>query len=213
MSAPSVSLRFPGLPELEDLRTYAARARVADDDGAMRLQARGTTLAAYVGVIDGVGLMGEGLVLGLRTMALAEPAEVDITVSLASLADRLARPSADAVLPLPPMTLSTAWAALSPPRSGWERVGTLTAEELDEVAAQGVREIATGAPGDAGGHAVTALRQRVWGRAAPTVPPIPAGGAFAAYALGFAPAGTEAIAFAHGRWTRLTCSGGHVLMR
>ncbi len=212
MTSPT-ELVFPGLRDLEDLRTYAVRARRADEDGAIRLHATGSTLAAYVGVLDGVGLLGEGAVLGLRAMALAQPETLDLTVSLTSLTDRLARLGPDPVLALPPMTLSTAWAALSPPRAGWERVGVLDADRVNEIASQGISEIAEGVPEDAGGHAVTALRQRVWGRLTDTAPPIPAGGAFAAYVLGFAPPGSEGTVFAHGRWTRLSCNGGHILMR
>src|ERR1700712_4796498 len=74
-----------------DLRTYVTRARTADD-GAIRLSAHGTVLAAYVAVLR-PKLLGEGTptVLGLRTMALAESADVDVTVPLSAVADRLAR--------------------------------------------------------------------------------------------------------------------------
>ena len=58
-----------------------------------------------------------------------------------------------------------------------------------------------------------ALRQRVWGALTPTDPPFPAGGAFAAYVLGFAPSGTDVTVLANGRWTRLSAAGGHVLVR
>ena len=53
-----------------DLRTFVARARQLDEDGAVRLQADGAVLAAYVGVLPGRGLMGDGAVVGLRTMRL-----------------------------------------------------------------------------------------------------------------------------------------------
>ena len=90
---------------LADLRTFVTRARTADD-GAIRLQGAGHVLAAYVCVMR-AKLLGEGTptVLGLRTMALAAPSSIDVTVSLASVADRLARMDGDDVrLPVPPMT-------------------------------------------------------------------------------------------------------------
>ena len=59
-----------------DLRTFVARAAAADREGAMRLQAQGTVLAAYAAVLPGSGLAAEGLVMGLRTMRLAEPADL-----------------------------------------------------------------------------------------------------------------------------------------
>ena len=207
-----MSLRFPDAQGLDDLRTYVARARAADEDGAIRLQASGTTLAAYVGVLPGSGLMGEGAVIGLRAMPLAEPAEVDTTVSLSSVADRLAR-EGGSTLSLPPTTVSVGWAAMAPPRSGWERVGAVTAEDVHAVARQGIAEVASGVPSDAGGPAVAALRRHVWGRSTTTTPPVPAGGAFAAYALGFAAPGTEVTVWTHGRWTRLSTPSGHVLIR
>ena len=198
---------------LADLATYVARARTLDADGAVRLHASGTALAAYVGVLAGQGLMHQGAVIGMRVMPLAEPAELDVT-------DRLARQtqggSADgaaaATLPVPPTTVRVGWAAMAPPRSGWEPVGELTAAELRDVATAGIAEIAQGSPEGSGAHAVTALRQRVWGRPTATTPPVPSGSAFAAYALGFLTGGPVRV-FAHGRWTRVSTDAGHVLVR
>jgi hypothetical protein len=197
---------------LDDLRTYVGRAKAVDAEGAIRLQASDTTLAASVGVLAGAGLMAEGAVLGLRVMALGAPAHLDVTVSLASVTDRLAR-TTGTTLTVPPTVASAGWAAVAPPRSGWERVGTLSAEEVYAAARDGIAEVASGSPPDAGGAAVAALRRRVWSRPTPTTPPVPAGGAFAAYTLGFAPPGTTMTVWAHGRWTRLSGSGGHVLLR
>ena len=222
-----MELTFPDPQGLDDLRTYVARAKAADEDGAIRLQASGQTLAAYVGVLPGSGLMAEGVVIGLRAIALAVPAEVDVTVSLAAVTDRLAR-DGGTTLDVPPATVRVAWAAMAPPRGGWERVGAVTADEVYAVARQGIEEVASGAPADAGGAAVAALRKQVWGRPTTTTPPVPAGGAFAAYVLGFvkgdgvkgdgvkgdgALPGSEVTVWAHGRWTRLSTPAGHVLIR
>ena len=207
-------LRFPDAEALADLGTFVARARSLDAEGAIRLQAHGLALAAYVGVLPGRGLMAEGAVLGMRVMPLAEPADLDTTVPLAGVTDRLARTgTADArTLDVPPTTVSAGWAAVAPPRSGWERVGDLGADVLKAVATHGIEEIAQGAPSGSGGHAVTSLRERVWSRPTDTVPPVPAGAAFAAYALGFLGQGSAAV-FMHGRWTRLSTEAGHVLLR
>ena len=171
-----MELTFPDLRGLDDLRTYVARAKAADDDGAIRLQAQGQTLAAYVGVLPGSGLMAEGVVIGLRVMPLGAPAHLDTTVSLAALTDRLARGSGT-TLSIPPMTVNVAWAAMAPPRGGWELVGAVTADEVYAVARQGIQEVTSGAPADAGGAAVAALRKQVWGRLTTPTPPVPAGGA------------------------------------
>lgn len=227
-----MELTFPDVQGLDDLRTYVARAKAADEDGAIRLQAAGQTLAAYVGVLPGSGLMAEGVVIGLRAMPLAEPAHVDVTVPLGAVTDRLAR-EVGATLAVPPVTVRVAWAAMAPPRGGWERVGAVSADEVYAAARQGIEEVASGAPADAGGAAVAALRKQVWGRLTPTTPPVPAGGAFAAYVLGFvrgdgvtddgvtsagvtgagAAPGSEVTVWAHGRWTRLSTPAGHVLIR
>ena len=219
-----MELTFPDVQGLDDLRTYVARAKAADEDGAIRLQAQGQTLAAYVGVLPGSGLMSEGVVIGLRVMPLAASVQLDVTVSLGSLTDRLARETG-ASLPVPPMTVNVAWAAMAPPRGGWEHVGQVTSEELYAVARQGIEEVASGAPADAGAAAVAALRKQVWGRLTTTTPPVPAGGAFAAYVLGFvgnghgvavspgAAPGSEVTVWAQGRWTRLSAPAGHVLIR
>lgn len=198
---------------MADLGRYAARARSLDPEGAMRLQAVGEVLAAWVGVLPGHGLMGDGTVLGLRTMALAEPAEVDLSVPLGAVTDRTARTDLGARFPLPPTRAFPQWAALSPPRSGWEPVGEVATDDLVAAATAGITEIGQGAGPGAGALAVADLRSRVWGRVLDTAPEVAAGGAFAAYGLGFlTPGGTVPIARS-GAWRRLTCPGGHVLIR
>ena len=204
-------LRFPDADTLEDLRTYVRRARALDAGGAIRLQSFGSTLAAYVGVLPGQGLMTTGAIIGLRVMALAEPADVDVTVSLASVSDRLAR-GATSTLSIPPTTVRVGWVAQAPPRGGWESVGELSVADLKTAATQGIAEIAQGAPEGSGAVVVAALRQRVWARDSHTTPPIPSGAAFAAYTLGFLTQESARV-FAHGGWTRLSTATGHVLVR
>ncbi|KGN34765.1 hypothetical protein N802_01530 [Knoellia sinensis KCTC 19936] len=201
---------------MQDLGRYAARARALDADGAVRLQAIGPVLAAWVGVLPGSGLMGTGTTIGLRTSALAEPAELDVVVPLAAVSDRVARLGERAVLPVPPMTMSAAWAAVSPPRSGWVTVGPVASETLQHTASEGIAEVASGTPDGAGAHAVTALRERVWGRVVPASEGelgFPAALAFAAYALGFLTPGAESTIATNGRWTRLSTAAGHALTR
>ncbi len=223
MSAVVVSeLVLADAESLQDLGRYAARARALDADGAVRLQAVGNVLASWVGVLPGSGLMGTGTTIGLRTSALAVPAELDVVVPLGAVSDRVARPGERAVLPVPPMTVSAAWAAVSPPRSGWQVVGTVSAEALQRTASEGIAEVADGTPDGAGSAAVAALRERVWGRVVSGAdgdggggdgPTYPAALAFAAYALGFLTQGSESTMATNGRWTRLTTPAGHALTR
>ncbi len=201
-----------------DLATFVGRARTASPDGAIRLQVIGSTLLSTVAVLEGSGLMGDGTVLGLRISPLPAQGEADertdATVSFASLADRFARSdSSTSVLDVPTATVRVPWAALTPPRDGWERVGTIDGATLDRLALQGISNVATGAPTGSGAQAVHQLRLRIWGAMSETVPPLPAGLAFAAHVLGFTTPDEAATLSANSRWTRLSTSRGHALVR
>lgn len=204
-----------------DFRNFVVRARAADD-GAIRLQAVGSVLAAYVCVL-GPRILGEDTptVLGLRTMPLAEEASVDTTVALAAVGDRLARmDGSDTSLPLPPVTVRETWAGITAPRSGWQPAGRAPVHLLEQAAHRGIREVAAMLPQSAGGAVVHSARARVWAQPmGNTQIPVPAGAAFAALSLGFLPSagqgtvGAEAALFSNGRWLRLSTPHGHVLVR
>lgn len=201
-------LHLVDVAALGDLGRFAGRARALDDQGAMRLQASGDVLAAWVGVLPGSGILSEGAVLGLRTFALAEPATCDAVVPLGAVTDRTSRPGRDATFPLPPTRALAAWSAVTPPRSGWEAAGELPADTLAEAARSGLVEV--GAAVRERGAAAGFVRDRVWGR---DVEGVRAGGAFAAFSLGFLAPGSSVRVLRANRWTRLSCAGGHVLMR
>ncbi|WP_392545051.1 hypothetical protein [Oryzobacter telluris] len=222
-------LRLVDAAALDDLGRFAARARALEADGAMRLQATGDVLAAWVGVLPGSGILAEGTVLGLRTFALAEPATLDAVVPLGAVTDRTARPgSGGADLPVPPTRALAAWAAVTPPRGPWEPLGDLPADLLADVARVGLAEVTEAVKER--GAAAGLVRDRVWARdvreatgphpdlmaggsVGPTDVPVRAGGAFAAYALGFLEPGSVVRVLRSNRWIRLTAPGGHVLMR
>ncbi|MGL5909634.1 MAG: hypothetical protein ACRCZP_06510 [Phycicoccus sp.] len=208
-ATPADVIRLVDAAALADLGRYAARARAVDDAGAVRLQAAADVLAAWVGVLPGSGILGEGTTLGLRTFALAEPAELDVVVPLAAVTDRAARHDGGVELPVPPMRALAAWTAVTPPRSGWEPADEVPADELARVARDGVAEV-TAAVRERGA-AAGFVRDRVWARDA--VPGVRAGGAFALYSLGFLAPGSVVRVLRTNRWTRLTAAGGHVVMR
>ena len=221
-------LRLRDPESLADLGRFAARARAVDADGAMRLQASGTVLAAWVGVLSGTGILAEGTVLGLRTFALAEPAEVDVTVPLGAVTDRTER-GGGSDLPVPPTRAVAAWSAVTPPRGPWEPAGTLPGDLLAAVARSGLTEVSDAVRER--GAAAGLVRDRVWARdvleASGPHPDlldadgggfeggasVRSGGAFAAYALGFLAPGQPVQVLRSNRWTRLTAPGGHVLIR
>ena len=206
------SLRFVDPRDLADLRTFATRAKTIDD-GAIRLQASGSVLAAYVCVLR-PRLLGESTptILGLRTIGLAEPSTVDATVALSAVLDRLARAGEDDVeLPVPPSTVAESWTGVGAPRTGWERVGPLQDSELRRAAEAGITEVAGIVPAQPGALIVNNARAAVWGRALDDSG-LPAGAAFAALTLGFLAEG-EQVLYRAGRWFRLSGSRGHVLVR
>lgn len=230
------SLTFPDPSDLADLRTFATRAK-AIDDGAIRLQASGTVLAAYVCVLR-PRILGEATptVLGMRTMALARPSATDVTVPLGAVLDRLARAgTSDVDLPVPPATVTEPWTGVSAPRSGWTLVGVLADADLRNAAEAGIAEVAALVPDNPGAAVVNNVRAAVWGRPldadanhAPhgdgqgdrdddsnggaSAGGLPAGAAFAALTLGFLGDGEQKV-FRAGRWFRLSGNRGHVLVR
>ena len=208
-------LVFEESADLEDLASYAARARRLDPDAAMRVVVSTGTLAAYVGVLPGRGLSGAGAVLGLRVSRLAEPGDLDATVPVSAILDRVARarplPTSGPVsLGVPPVRVFAPWAGVSSPRSGWEPHATIPSAELVATAAAGIAEIAAAGTGLAA--QVEALRARVWGQ------PLhesgaPAGLALAAYGLGFLAPDEVATLYRVGSWWRLSTPAGHALAR
>lgn len=223
------SLAFVDAASLSDLGRYAARARALDEEAAVRLQvlpgvavrrpSGDQVLAAYVGVLPGSGLLGEGLVLGLRTFALAEPAELDVIVPAAAITDRTARNPGATVLPIPPTHVTPAWASITPPRSGWEYAGIALADDLADVARSGLEEV--GAAVKERGVAAGLTKQQVWGATVTytsdddpaTAVELGAGVALGAYALGFLSPGVQVQVFRTNRWTRVSGPGGHILAR
>lgn len=185
----------------------------AIDDGAMRLQAAGSVLAAYVCVLR-PRVLGEATptILGLRTMGLAEPSSADVTVPISAVLDRLARAGEDDVeLPVPPSTVTESWTGVSAPRAGWELVSSVPDSELRRAAEAGIAEVAGIVPDKPGALIVNNARAAVWGKALDDSG-VPAGAAFAALTLGFLADGDQKL-YQAGRWFRLTGIRGHVLMR
>jgi hypothetical protein len=205
---------LPDAAAVADVSRFVQRALRLDPGGSIRLSGHGAVLAIYCCALSGGG---GPTVLGLRTLALAEPGQVDVTLDLEVLRDRLARLRAQAgpriALDLTPGSgAGASWAGLLPPRSGWSLEGVLDAAVMKDVAAQGIAEVAGGTPSGAGSAAVTRLRSGVWSRDLAPGSAVPAGAAFAAEGFGFL--GEEAVSVHRaGPWWRLSMLRGHVLAR
>ncbi|UZD63662.1 hypothetical protein [Brevibacterium sp. JSBI002] len=208
---------------MRDLSAFASLAHRADADGAMRLQVASDVLAATVAPLFPHGL-GDStpLVLAMRMLRLDDHEQdgFDEAVPLSNLLDRFARDENGTTLPVPPNSVLVSWTGIAPPRGGWSEYNTISVGRLHETAESGIAEISTGAPEGSGGHAVKALRSRVWSRpmTGEQGAGMPGGLAFAAAALRFIPpAGRDddrqLRIMESGSWLRLVAPGGHLLTR
>ena len=218
----STTLTLADALTLRDLQVYLSRA-ARIEEGSVRLIAGGGVLAVYVAVIYPVGLLDEvPTVLGLRTFSIRPGEELDSVVPVRSLLERVNRliseiqDEADPVVMRAPAGVNTVtWAAISPPRGGWVALSPTVSGLLDGVARAGIDEVAGVVPTGTGAQIVQRVRAEVWGRDIPDLEHVPAGGAFAAVALGFLSEDpTEEVrVFETGPWTRLTTKRGHVLIK
>lgn len=202
-----------------DLQAYLARAKRLDPDGLVRLRAFGDVLAAYVAPIYAGNLMDSGpTVLGLRTCELAVPAELDVLVPIGAVQERLARLLAegeetkDFKIQLVE-TQRAPWAGISPPRQGWEQVGTINETVLTQIARDGIDEVASSLPESVGGPIAARIRGQIWGRGIDLESKVPTGAAFAAAGLGFLTENEEVGLYQAEGWIRLSSEHGHVLAK
>jgi hypothetical protein len=205
---------------LDDLHVYLSRA-ARIEEGSVRLIAGSGVLAAYVAVLYPVGLLDESpTVLGLRTFALTDEASFDAVVPVRSLIERIVRiqgierdPSESVTVGLPMQVNTATWAAISPPRGGWHTLPPTAPRMLEMVAKSGIDEVAEAIPSGTGEQIVHRVRSEVWGRPIDGLEHVPAGASFAAYSLGFLATDAPVGIYETGPWTRLTSSGGHVLVK
>lgn len=211
----SVKLLFSEAADLSDLKSYLERAKRLDENAVVKFKADGDVLAAYVAPIFSGSLLGGTTVLGLRTMRLREPYQLDANFEVSAILDRLAKPTSflTAALELPPQSVKVPWAGITPPRDGWLRLTDLTQAELSEVAKNGISEVASLLPESIGSSIATKVRQEVWGRLVSSVTQYPQGAAFAMAGLGFLQPGEPVAVFQAKGWLRLTSQHGHVLCR
>lgn len=217
---------------LGDLKVYLGRAARAANGGSVRLIGGLGVLAAYTAALTPKGLLDSTpTVLGLRTFALASQDAFDVVVPIRALLDRLAQLSlmhndgaGPIDVPLPPAEANVAWAGVSPPRGGWQALGSFDATVLEHAARAGVAAVAEAVGSETGEQLVHRVRSEVWGRELELPPAlaadcgdagrgIPAGVAFAADSLGFLRRDDSVSLFVSGPWHRLTTKRGHVLAR
>lgn len=211
----SASFELAAAPALDDLQVFLARAARVEE-GSVRVIAGSGVLAVYAAIFYPVGLLDESpTILGLRTVALRGPGTAfDAVVPVRSLLQRVERAQGESATTVGlPMEVNTAtWAAITPPRGGWQAAGEVAPALFDQVARAGIRDVAAAIPDGAGEQIVRKVRSEVWGRPARGAEHLPAGAAFAAFALGFL--GDDAVkVYESGPWTRLSTQRGHVLIK
>lgn len=214
------SISLPDALALRDLQVFLGRA-ARIEEGSVRLIAAKGVLAVYVAVLYPRGLLDESpTILGLRTFAAKDTEDFDAVVPVRSLLERVNRLETEVVddaasvsLTLPMQVHTVTWAAISPPKGGWTKHEPTNSTLLERVAKDGIDEVAEAVPDAVGEQIVQRVRAEVWGRPIEGLEYIPAGGAFAALALGFLGSEEPVHIYETGPWTRLTTRRGHVLVK
>ena len=233
-----VSFVLPSNADVVDLGKYLDRANRMDTKGAVRLRAYGDVLTVYVApIFSGDYEEDAPIVLGLRTLQLAEATEFDLTVLISdllarvnsvakgevqeeqlSLSDRLLNltgkgPSKENQIYLDFDLVEVSWSTETPTRTGWEFGGEIPESELTEIARKGIAEVSETLPSSVGGPIAARVRSEIWGRAFDYKFPLPMGSAFVAAGLGFLTEGEIVPWYVSGDWVRLSSEHGHVLAR
>jgi len=232
------SFVLPTNADVVDLGKYLDRAKRMDPNGAVRLRAYGDVLTVYVApIFSGDYEVDTPIVLGLRTLQLAEPTEFDLTVSIDDLLERVLAVSkgevqeeqlslSDRLLNLSGKNkaienqvsldlelVQVAWSTETPTRTGWELGGEIPEVDLTEIARKGIAEVSETLPSSVGGPIAARVRSEIWGRAFDYKFPLPMGSAFVAAGLGFLTEGEIVPWYVSGDWVRLSSEHGHVLSR
>jgi len=112
----------------------------------------------------------------------------------------------------PAQSPSIQWAAVTPPRDGWQRRLGVSAAQLSEAAQAGVAQVAHSLPDSAGEAVVQKVRAEVWGQPLGKKKSIPWAAGFAVDALGFVDGKSLAV-HSVDNWIRLTSKHGYVLVK
>ena len=200
--------------QARDLINFLTRAKKMDEDGVVRLRAFGDVLAVSVAPIFTSSLFADGpTAIGMRTMKLEQPTEIDSVVSLAEVIQRLPKAEQSLQLEVPLEHKPASWTGISAPRNGWELVQEFTDEQVSEWAKKGIKDVAESLPDEVGGPVAARIRAQIWSRPVDIGLMLPGAAAFAMAGLGFLVRGENVKAFRNKNWLRLSSSFGHVITR
>jgi hypothetical protein len=192
--------------EAQGLAAYLDRLLRLDTRAAVRLQAGGSVLGVWSGPPFDV--------VALRPVALAEPLQLDRTVSARRLRDLLGDALGGPVEVPDPVTGPT-WVGLLPPRAGWAECGRVATEVVAGAVASGVVSFRAKAAALSEVERTDArldqMVREVW--RTPVVGGVPLRAAHAADALGMLGGNGDVVAYESGSWRRLAVGGGSVAVR
>ncbi|MEU0371492.1 hypothetical protein ABZ070_14740 [Streptomyces sp. NPDC006283] len=206
MSVPVQSLHLADAREAEDLSAFLARLIHYDRAAAVRLQAGGGALAVF-------GRPPSFEVLAIRTARLAEPVELDVTVSAGELLESLGGPD----FAVPGAVTGPPWAGVLPPRGGWQEVpGLPEVTAMRGAVAAAVAEFRTRDEALPAERRTRAERDRIgrdiWSRTVGGTG-LPLRAVHAAQSLGFLRPGVPVALLASGAWLRLRTPFGSIALR
>lgn len=211
----SNALRLADPSTVTDLRTFAERALVVVPGGYVRLQAFGTTLMATVLVRTGSGLLAAGTVIGMRGFSLGGQATADVLVDLTAVVRNLAtaEQAGTTSLEWPTGYREAPWAALTPPRSGWEPIGEFDPAEVSALVTDRLTRVTDARDSGASAAELGSIDQQVWDASVGEGPgQFRAAMALGLHTLGLVGDGPVRLLRNHA-WTRLSTAAGDVLGR
>jgi hypothetical protein len=209
-----MNLKFRDFQDLHDLSGFLTRAKRLDEAGLVKLRATGNILGVYVSPIFSGNLLDSGpTIIGLRTLELAEPSEVDSSFEISAIMERIAGAGEDLELKLPPVASRAAWTGVTPPRTDWQPEESVSQEQLTQWAKNGIGEVGSSLPDSIGSAIAQKVRSQIWGKLVGEGFQFPAGCAFAMVGLGFMSPGEKVSVFSTKGWVRLSSKHGHVLAR
>lgn len=206
------TLSFNDPRDLSDLKSYLARAKRLDEDGLVKFRAFGDVLASYVSPIYSGSLLSDGpTVLGLRAIKLSAPVELDSSYSISEVMELIQE--GEKSLKLPSSGARAAWTGVTPPRQGWEEIGSVTQAQVTKWAQDGIDEVARTLPSSVGSAIAARVRLGIWGKTVSLEFNLPGASAFAMAGLGFMQKDEDILVLRTNGWVRLSSSYGHVLSK
>lgn len=183
------------------------RALQFSDQGVRFVSHEGVVLVT-VPITATSGLLDMGsTILGMRAMRLGAEAQFDAVVPIAASVEALGD---GADLEIPSAVNVPAWAAITPPRSGWQHVGDAEADVVRAAAETTQKEVARLLPDSAGEAIIRRVRREVWADPVHAMPDLTRGAAVALDGLGFLGSDPVRVTSA-GPWVRASTKLGDVL--